>query len=106
MSRVYKFSSARFCHDSVAVSANSIEKASKSTVDIKCGPDMPLNPIAQSLYPHHFDSRDDGRINTSVEFSLSETFQCLEDARNSGHIDSNDYPLVLKEAQLLYAQLQ
>ena len=106
MPRIYKFASARFCHDSMAVSAVSIKKTSKLTVAIKCGPEMPLNPVAQSLYPHHFDSRDDGRIDTSVEFTLSETFQCLEDAHDNGQIDSNDYPLVLKEAQLLYAQLQ
>ena len=77
-----------------------------SNVDKGCGPDMPSDPISQSIYPHHFDSRDDGRVDTSIDFVLSDTFRYLEEARSNGTIDSTDYPPLLKEAQRLYSHLQ
>ena len=49
---------------------------------------MPSDPISQSIYPHHFDSRDDGRVDTSIDFVLSDTFRYLEEARSNGTIDS------------------
>ena len=104
--QVYEFAVARFCHESMAVCQPGPSTKSSTVASIKCGPDLPANALDQSRYPHHFDSRDDGRVDPSVPFALSETFRCLETAYQSGHIGENDYPAVLEEASQLYLQLQ
>ena len=102
----YEFAVARYCHESMAVAQSGQTTKSSTAVSIKCGPDLPDNALDQSRYPHHFDSRDDGRVDSSVPFALSETFRCLETAFQSGHIGQNDYPAVLEESSRLYHQLQ
>ena len=107
MPLLHEFSEARFCHESFAVSAPKATKASKATtVEVGCGPDMPQGPLAQSNYPHQHDPRDDGRSDPSVNFQDSDTFHCLETAKNNGFLDPVDYPDIFEEAARLYSQLQ
>ena len=102
----YQFAEARFCHDSMAVVQFGVSTKSSTTVSTQCGPGLPENALDSARYLHHFDPRNDGGVNTSIDFCLSETFRCLELAFQSGHIDENDYPSVLEVASQLYLQLQ
>lgn len=104
---IYQFTQARFCHDSMAVvQLNPKSVKSSHTKSIRCGPGLPVNALDRSEYPHHHDSRDDGRSDCGLDFTLSETFRCLEDAHQSGKIAENDYPEILEVAAQLYSQLQ
>ena len=76
------------------------------TIDTQCGPGIPKNALDQSRYPHQFDARDDGRIDTKIDFNLSDTFQSLESAYELGQIAETDYPAILEVASQLYSQLQ
>ena len=102
----YQFAVARFCHESMAVVQLGSSTKSSNPVNTQCGPGVPENAFDQSRFPHHFDPRDDGRVDSSVQFELSETFRSLENARELGHIDAQDYPAVLEVASELYSQLQ
>ena len=102
----YQFAVARFCHESMAVEQSDFSARSAISVSTQSGPGLPENALDQSRYPHQFDSRDDGRIDTQIEFSLSETFRSLETAYQLGQIAETDYPSILEEASKLYFQLQ
>ena len=103
---LYQFQTARFCHESFAVSAPKAVASKVSTVECGSGPEMPPDPVAHTNFPHHYDARNDGRPDTSIDFTQSDTFHCLEIAKSKGFIDPTDYPLILEEAAKLYSQLQ
>lgn len=106
MPHMFQFRTARFCHESFAVSAPKAEASKVSTVEFGCGSEIPQDPISFTNFPHHFDARDDGRFDTSIDFAQSDTFRCLEAAKSKGYVDPTDYPLILEEAAKLYSQLQ